>query len=143
MTAPDFQTFNDDAISRMIGVKYVICGDTLNGMDCSGLVKYVHSLMGVELENVLFSGEIYTHKAVLAEFKKELANGDWVQLDQPEHGCLVAISHCKIVNHCGIWLNGDRILHSAQGVGVHISPERTLRMQKAYKYTFHKWHQFT
>lgn len=142
MIGIDSQAF-DAAISEIVGTPYEICGSDLSGMDCSGLVKYVYALQGVKLTNTLFSSSVYCHKTIAKEFKAELASSRWEQVDSPTHGGLVGMGNSRVVNHCGIWLNGGRILHATGGVGAAIQTAQSLKMQRAYTLRFYQWQPFT
>ena len=138
MTASDSPTFEAE-LAKIIGTPYEICGSDLKGMDCSGLVKYVYAIQGIELTNTLFSSSVYCHKSIAKEFKAELASPRWVKVDHPTHGGLVGMGNSRVVNHCGIWLNGDRILHATGGVGAAMQTAQSLKTQRGYTFRYYKW----
>ncbi len=138
MIATDSPAF-DAALSEIIGTPYMICGSDLDGMDCTGLLKYVYGLRGIELTNTLFASSVYCHKAIAQQFKAEIDSPRWLQVDKPTHGEVVGMGNSRVVNHCGIWLNGGRILHATGGVGAAIQTVESLKAQKAYTFRFYKW----
>ena len=138
MIAIDSQAF-DAELAKIVGTPYEICGSDLSGMDCSGLVKYVYALRGIELTNTLFSSSVYCHRMIAREFKAELASGRWLKVDSPTHGGLVGMGNSRVVNHCGIWLNGGQILHATGGVGAAMQTAQSLKTQRAYTFRFYKW----
>ena len=138
MIAIDSPAFEAE-LAKIIGTPYEICGSDLDGMDCSGLVKYVYALQGIELTNTLFSSSVYCHKAIAREFKAELASDRWVKVDHPSHGGLVGMGNSRVVNHCGIWFNGDQILHATGGVGAAMQSAQSLKTQKGYTFRYYQW----
>lgn len=59
---------------------------------------------------------------------KEIKTGNWQQVQQPEDGCLVLMSAARLWHHVGMWLdiNGGRVLHSRDGIGVSLDNRHEL-----------------
>lgn len=96
-------------IDKMVGVKYVNRGYSLEGCDCFGLVylyyKHVH---GADIE---LSDEYFNYDDFLTSFTAQL--NDWEEVASPESGdcCFVSFSN-GIPTHCGIMISKDKVLHA-------------------------------
>jgi len=112
----------------VIGKKWQAYATGPQCFDCWGLVCHgFQNMHGIDLDRHL---EIPTlnpvafHKVVMTEIK----TGNWQQLDHAEDGCLILMSTARIWHHVGMWLNinGGRLLHSREGLGVTLDSKRTL-----------------
>ena len=86
---------------KWLGVSYLYGGNTKAGIDCSGFVKNVFKELGINLPRT---------SADQFSFLKPTAN--------PYVGDLVFFKKEGRINHVGIYLGNDMIIHSSRGRGV-------------------------
>lgn len=130
-----------DFLANLIGKPYEPGGQGPESFDCWGLVRHVYSnLFGVDLQD--FS-HIYARdlKACSTQFEAAADSADWVQLSQPCHGCVVAMSRSKVLHHVGVWLDidGGLCLHALDGQSVVAQSLQRLQQQRFAKILFFKY----
>lgn len=87
------------------GVRYVWGGNTSNGFDCSGFVKYVYSNFGIELNRVA------------ADQAKQ---GTFIEKDNLSYGDLVFFDTNggkNYINHVGIYIGNGLFIHASSSSG--------------------------
>lgn len=84
-----------------IGTPYLYGGNTKEGVDCSGYVKNVYSAIGINLPRT--SKQMYDFAAPTTK---------------PSVGDLVFFSKNGKINHVAIYLDENKIIHSASKKGV-------------------------
>ena len=92
-----------EALTDRVGkTRYVFSGSTPKGWDCSGLVVWVYSQLGVELE----------HSASKQQYAGEA-------VDTPKLGDIVVFKYHgrSSAYHVGIYLYPDTMIHSGGGPG--------------------------
>ena len=86
-------------------VKYVWGGNTSNGFDCSGFVKYVYQKSGITLSRVAADQA----KQGTQVSKTDLSPGDLVFFDTDG-------GH-NYINHVGIYIGSGMFIHASSGAG--------------------------
>lgn len=127
-----------DFLADLIGKPYEPGGQGPDNFDCWGLVRHVYAhLFKTHLQD--FS-HIYARdlKACSAQFEAAAGSTKWVQLDQPEHGCVVAMSRSKVLHHVGVWLDidGGLCLHALDGQSVVAQSLQRLKQERFAKILF-------
>ena len=87
------------------GVKYVWGGNTPNGFDCSGFVKYVYQKSGITLNRVAADQA----KQGTQVSKADLSPGNLVFFDTDG-------GH-NYINHVGIYIGSGMFIHASSGAG--------------------------
>ena len=90
-------------VQRFIGVPYLWGGESAEGFDCSGLVKYVYALAGIAMPHNVAQ----QYKYGVPVSRDELRPGDLVFFDE--------------LRHNGIYVGDGRFVHAGRsggGVGV-------------------------
>lgn len=137
MTDNAFRGFLVDLIGR----PYEPGGQGPAAFDCWGLVRHVYQkLFETDLQS-------FTHihardlKACSAQFESAANSTNWVQLDQPEHGAVVAMSRSRVLHHVGVWLeiDGGLCLHALDGQSVVAQSIQRLKQERFAKILFFKY----
>ncbi|BBB29382.1 NlpC/P60 family protein [Neptunomonas japonica] len=112
-------------LSDMLGKPWraYATGENVEGVeawDCWGVVVHAfYQLHGVALDRHL---DIPTKspRSFVRVVAQEITSGHWRQISHQKHGCVVLLATATRFHHIGIWLdiNGGRLLHSTEGVGV-------------------------
>lgn len=114
---------NEELLSvlvRWIGVPYRIGGCSMNGIDCSCLVRTIYrDVYGIELNRT--SQSIFIEDTIPLE-KEDLQEGDIV----------VFITRKKRISHVGIYLKDDMFVHATRAKGVVIDSLNDPYYQKTY-----------
>ncbi len=92
---------------ELIGTPYVFAGNTVEGFDCSGFVKYVYSNAGLD---------------ILRKSSLDYYLQDTTTVEQPMPGDVVFFKNTYIANisHMGIYIGNDQFIHAGTN-GVEIS----------------------
>lgn len=97
------QVVNDALIYR--GVKYVLGGEGLEGIDCSGLTKVCLGNQGIG----------FTHRSSL-----QALNGKYIEFGEMQPGDLVYFRDnidTRYLSHVGIYLGRGQFIHASQSAG--------------------------
>ncbi len=89
-----------ETAKQYIGTPYVYGGMSPSGFDCSGFVKYVYSLYGVNLNRVA---------------NDQANNGYYVSKDQLAPGDIICFSNypgSSYIGHVGIYVGNNQFIHS-------------------------------
>ncbi len=89
-----------ETAKQYIGTPYVYGGMSPKGFDCSGFVKYVYSLYGVNLDRVAHD---------------QASNGTWVAREDLQPGDVVCFSNYRggsYIGHVGIYVGNNQFIHS-------------------------------
>lgn len=111
--------YRDIDINSLIGIPYKDRGDTLEGFDCAGLVRYV---TGIDTR-LIPSVEIGNTREVMRIILENRRFFD--VLDEPKEGCIVALTAFKRPHHVGVYINGG-VLHAEAKMGVIFSTLQNL-----------------
>ncbi len=101
-----------------VGLPWSAMGYGPGEFNCWGLYWFVSKkYYNREVPKFQISG--HEPAQYMREISREVAT-NWTLLKAPVDGCAVAMSQHKRIHHVGIFLavDGGRILHSAEGVGV-------------------------
>lgn len=90
--------------SRYIGVRYKYGGTTSKGFDCSGYVWRVYQDIGMDFSR--------------ASSKEYFKRGQKISQKNAKKGDLVFFRSKGRINHVGIFLGGNRFIHSSSSRGV-------------------------
>lgn len=82
---------------RYLGIPYIWGGTSPKGFDCSGLVKRVFGMEGIELPR---------------DTDRQALEGDEIQIGEAEPGDLLFFGEGEAVSHVAISLGGSRFLHA-------------------------------
>ena len=104
---------------KMIGIPYELNTYGPNTYDCWGLVRDTQKeLFGREYGTLdIADNSVATF---IRAFVKEFHRCNLKVVPEPEHGCIVEMSHSIMPHHVGTYLNigGGGILHCMMGAGV-------------------------
>lgn len=95
-----------DYAKQFMGVRYRSGGESPNGFDCSGYVRYVFKNFGFDLVHTA-AGQAQTGTAVK---RGELRPGDLVFFNTSGYG----------INHSGIYVGNDQFIHASTSRGIRI-----------------------
>ncbi|WP_052344204.1 C40 family peptidase [Bacillus ndiopicus] len=103
----DIYKYTVELAHELIGTPYLFAGNTVEGFDCSGFVKYVYSNAGLNI----------SRKSSLDYFLQ-----DTTAVEQPVPGDVVFFKNTYIPNisHMGIYIGEDQFIHAGTS-GVEIS----------------------
>lgn len=98
-----------DTLIEQLGKPYVYGKDGPDSFDCSGLVEYVYSKIGVELPRVV-ADQVYA--------------GNYIEKENLRFGDIVFFSNDGInLTHAGIYIGSGKMIHAPKtGEVVKISP---------------------
>lgn len=87
-----------------------------DAFDCWGLVRHWYSTkLGVDLPVHLVDASDVL--AVAHQLKREQISGDWVELEDLEDNCVVAMGHSSSITHVGVCIGDSYILHASRQCG--------------------------
>jgi cell wall-associated NlpC family hydrolase len=107
---------------QLLGVPYVYAGASANGVDCSGLTKYVYGRMGVYLYHGSNSQARSNYQSIsfsTSNYEATLLPGDLVFFNN------VYTSPNSNYTHVGIYVGNGQMIHSPQ-------PGQTVRYESLY-----------
>ena len=88
-----------------------------DSFDCWGLVRYWYlNNYGIELDS--FNYQPGQFAAISKEIDSVRDHVAWTKLDQPEDGCIVAMSRSKVLHHVGIWVEQYKSCVHAMGLDI-------------------------
>jgi len=129
--------------SEYIGKPWVLAARGPDAFDCWGLVHYIYAnRYDLELPPYIMRTRDVAEYGKAIDAQK--TNPDWIHLDEPEEGCVVALSRSKIFHHVGIWLDVDegRVLHCYDGSNVIAQSISTMEKQLWARIEFYKHKDF-
>ena len=102
-------------ISALIGKPYKHNGRGPNSFDCYGLVKYIYeTMLGIYLpEYTDYTQDWYKERNVLTEQFNKFSDL-WHPVDNLAQWDILTFSlgtDKKVTNHCGVYLNGEKMIH--------------------------------
>jgi len=107
-------------IGPLIGKPWRAYASGPHAYDCMGVVAAglrIHKRIDIGRDFGVSVGDVSAFDAAVSQ---EKASQSWRQLRQPVDGCVVLMSRSRLFHHIGMYLdvNGGRVLHSREGVGV-------------------------
>ncbi|MCC7202454.1 MAG: C40 family peptidase [Nitrospirae bacterium] len=103
----------------LIGIPYVECGRTLQGLDCFGLVLICQKRLGIEAPDPF----LIEHKKAVPEngwsdwIIREFSG--WVQIKKPIFAAVIVFANKDgIPDHAGVMIDERRFIHSVRKAGV-------------------------
>lgn len=132
-------------VRNVLGIAYTLNGkDPKEGFDCLSFTRYIQKEMfGRALPEV----DIETD-SVASFIKAAIASErayNWVQVQEPIHGCIVELTMSKVPHHCGTYIDlidpATRVrvkglLHSLKGSGVIFDPWISLKAAGWRRFTY-------
>lgn len=121
-----------NALDAVIGRRFVYGGrDNRKGLDCWGLVMYVMGLYGFDIPDYDPNNKAVTFDAIDRLAKAVSGSGHWTQVTC--HGVddfpLVVLMrlHPKYINHAGVYVGRNRIMHTTLDTKVVRVPVSSLK----------------
>lgn len=106
----------------LIGVPFVNRGrDSVHGLDCYGLVKEVYKRYGYNIPE--YDTDYNDMERINGLITGNTKGYPWKEISEPKVPCLIAIrfgSPAGVVNHTGVYIGGDRFIHTRERIGVNI-----------------------
>ncbi len=110
------------SFTDLIGVPFVNRGrDAKHGLDCYGLVKEVYKRYGYNIPE--YDTDYNDMERINGLITGNTQGHPWRKIDEPKVPCLLAIrfgSPAGVVNHTGVYIGGDRFIHTRERIGVNI-----------------------
>jgi len=130
-----------DFVSTLIGKPYVNGGRGPHEFDCWGLVSHFYKeRLGIELKQ--FAGFDANDTLLCSRaFENAAQSKRWIQLEEPEAGCVVAMSKSNRLHHVGVWLeiDGGLCLHALDGSQVVAHNLHRLKQEHFSKILFFRY----
>jgi gamma-D-glutamyl-L-lysine dipeptidyl-peptidase len=104
-----------EAAQQQLGRPYRMAGDSPVGFDCSGLARFAHALLGIELPRTAREQRVGS----LPLSREELQPGDLV---------FFTTGRRLLVNHVGVYLGEGRFVHAPR----HGSPVRVAMLDEPW-----------
>lgn len=116
-------------LTNYINIPFVKNKDTLKGADCFGLVRlFYKEELGLEIFK--HSADADKIKQVIFEYLNE-AKTNWVNVETLEKFDVIAMAHDtnhpNIIQHFGIYIGNNKMLHTLKEIGSHIVDIRNYR----------------
>jgi len=114
-----------DKVRGLVGVPFVSGGrDVVIGMDCWGLVMEIYMRYGVKLPD--FTVDAFAFNAIDMLAGEEVTSRRWEEVYPPiteDQAPLVVLMrmHPTLVTHAGVYVGGNRIVHTTKATGVILS----------------------
>lgn len=127
------------AYKDLLGIPFKYGGRDKAGMDCYGVVIEFFRQRGIQIEDpCTYSEKFATRSYDAFEIHRTDRWQEVVGAYQEGDVLLFSEGGCGVGTHCAVYLEGDRLLHSLEKIGVVISHLRHYkrRLLKAYR-----WHE--
>ena len=111
-------------VKDLVGGKFVSGGRSVQaGMDCWGLVMEVYRRYGAVVPD--FSVGAFDYAIINALMDEAVGSSVWEKVDRPydKDAPLVVLMrmHPKLITHAGLYVGGNRIIHTMKMTGVILS----------------------
>lgn len=144
-TPPTDFRVSDGDLALLLGTPFKEGGRNLNGFDCWGLVLWVyHAIFRIQLPRYAL-GQYHGIYERCKLFEAAASSPDWQRIEDPEQGCIVAMSKGGAIHHAGIWLDkeGGGCLHVYRGGTVVFHTLQTIKRHGYSRILFFKWSKFS
>ena len=106
--------------------------------DCITLIKTIYkNELGIEIPDMMTSA--YDSKKAFSVYQREISS-NWLKLDTPQKYCVIAMAtipeHPKIIQHFGMYLCDNKMLHTLDKIGSHITD---LKNYKHFIRGYYSW----
>ena len=132
-----------DWVADIIGKPYAVGARGPEAFDCWGVVRYFYWLhFAVSLP--LYKNENPFHTKRVGELMtKAEHSSDWIEIDKPRHGDVVAMSRSEVLHHVGVWLDidGGLCLHALDGHSVVAQNLQRLKHERFKRISFFRYGQ--
>ena len=122
-------------INNYIGIPWVKGGNKTTGCDCWGLVLLVlNDVYNININK--FVGAKHEGDQLSDVIDNESAQPEWLKVDNPQAGdvCVMTVRSTNRPEHVGVYIGGDKLLHSPGRHNCNVSCVSQLRiMQRLYK----------
>ena len=126
-------------LNGLVGKEFVDGGrDIATGMDCWGLVMEVFKRYGMEVPDFVVGA--FACQAIDALAGEAVETREWEEVYRPEDRDVPLVvlmrMHHDLITHAGVFVGGNRIIHTTKSTGVIVSRVDALKSRIAgyYKY---------
>lgn len=124
---------------RFVGIPFLNKGVAFDGCDCFGLVRLLYGVeLGQEIPNPSYENAVDS-KQIHSEYIKQIAT-NWKEVKELKKYDVIAMAHDArhphIIQHFGIYLGNDKMLHTLRNVGSHIVD---ISQYQYYIKGFYRW----
>ena len=129
-------------LTGLVGKPYILGADGPDAFDCWGLVRYVQERHFGRKLPVINLGKIKEQTAITL-FKDSVEYRLWRKLQEDEipiEGDCILLSPKNAIIHCGVVIEGKRVLHCIENIGVVLETFSQLRLTWETK-RLYRWRQ--
>lgn len=130
-----------DFLCSLVGKPYTNGGRGPESFDCWGLVAFYYK-KAKRINLAQFAGFDASDTRLCSKaFENAALSADWLELEKPENGCVVAMSKSDRLHHVGVWLeiDGGLCLHALEGSQVVAHSLQRLQQERFSKILFFRY----
>jgi cell wall-associated NlpC family hydrolase len=102
-------------LNRFIGIPYVFHGESIDGVDCLGLIKLYYK----EVLNIHLPDYFYIHGSAKDSCHLTIESGEndgnWESVDDKIHGDVLIFRVGRYPSHVGMYLGDNEFIHCLEG----------------------------